>query len=387
MRFFYEMKTRGNEAIFALELFFFIHIFFTDFVRYCFYTLFLCKTMKFLMTFFFFGISCPFVLNAQVGGERIYQFLNVATSARQIALGGEVLTLIDDINQPIWNPSVINNNIDRKMSVNYSSYLAGINVGSISYAMEISRRFGTIHANIKYLDYGAIIGADEQGNETGDFSAADVAVSLGYAYNFPNTNFYIGSNLKFITSNISTFSSTGIAADFGLLYQSPFKPFSFTIVARNLGTQITTFNGEREQLPFELAFGGSYKLEYVPLKWYLTLDNLQQWDISIANPSEQTTDLNGNVTQEEVGFIENTFRHLVVGAELFPESLVNIRLGYNFRRAAELKLQNARSFSGLSFGFGIKMNRFKLNYSHSKFHSAANVSSFSLEIDLDNRRY
>ena len=45
---------------------------------------------------------------AQVGGESVYQFLNLSTSARQIALGGEVLTLTDDVNQPTWNPSTIN---------------------------------------------------------------------------------------------------------------------------------------------------------------------------------------------------------------------------------------------------------------------------------------
>jgi hypothetical protein len=262
--------------------------------------------------------------------------------ARQIALGGEVLTFIDDVNQPIWNPSTISNELDRKLSVNYSSYLAGINIGSISYAREISRRFGTIHASIKYLDYGTIVGADEQGNETGSFGANDIAFSLGYAYNFPHSNF---------------------------------------------GTQITSFNGQNEELPFELAFGGSYKLQYVPLKWYVTIDNLQQWMVSVPNPSEQTTDLEGNITQKNISFIGNAFRHFIAGAELFPEKLINIRVGYNFRRAAELKLQNVRTFSGISFGFGIKMNRFKFNYAHSKFHSAANVSTFSLEIDLDNRRY
>ena len=324
---------------------------------------------------------------AQVGGEKIYQFLNISTSARQIALGGEVLTLLDDINQPTWNPATINNDLDRRLSVNYSSYLAGINIGSISYAREISRSTGTIHASIKFLNYGEIIGADEQGNETGNFNANDIAFSIGYAYNFPNSNFYFGTNLKFITSNISNFSSIGIATDLALLYQSPFKPFSFTLVARNLGTQMTSYNGEYEKLPFTISLGGSYKLEYVPLKWYATINNLQQWNISAVNPSDQTTDLEGNVSQEEIGFISNALRHFVIGAELFPKSIINVRLGYNFRRAAELKLQNARTFSGISLGFGIKMNRLKFNYAYSKFHSTSNVSTFSLEIDLDNRRY
>lgn len=323
--------------------------------------------------------------NCQVGGENIYQFLNLSTSARQVALGGEVLTLIDDINQPVWNPGIITPELDSQLAVNYSSYLAGINLGSVSYARLISRRFGTVYGNITYLDYGTLIGADEQGNETGNFNANDLAFTVGYSLNLPWTNLFFGANLKFINSNIDTFSSTGVAVDLSLLYYSPYKPYSFTIVARNIGTQLQSFDGTNESLPFKLAIGASYQLEFVPLKWYLTIDNLQQWDLSVPNPSEQTTDLEGNVTQEKVGFLANTFRHFIVGAEFFPESLINLRLGYNFRRAAELKLQNVRTFAGISFGFGIQMDRFKFNYAYSRYHSATNASTFSLEIDLNRR--
>ena len=125
---------------------------------------------------------------------------------------------------------------------------------------------------------------------------------------------------------------------------------------------------------------------HVPLKWYFTLDNLQQWEVAVANPSAQTSDLEGNITEEQIGFIGNALRHFIIGAELFPNRAINVRLGYNFRRSAELKLQNARTFSGISFGFGIKMNRFKFNYAHSKFHSASNTGTFSLEIDLGNSK-
>ena len=336
--------------------------------------------------FFIVFLFSIYSIKGQVGGEEIYQFLNLSTSARQIALGGEVLTLLDDVNQPIWNPSVINEDIDNKLSVNYTSYLAGINIGSLSYAKFVSRRFGVIHGSIKYIDYGSLIGADVLGNETGNFNASDIAISLGYSINIPNTNLFFGSNIRVINSSISNFTSTGISTDLAILYNNPYKPFVITLVARNLGTQIKTYNGEKEKLPFTLALGGSYKLEHVPLKWYGTIDNLQKWDISVPNPSDQTTDLEGNVTEESVGFIGNTMRHFVIGAELFPESALNVRIGYNFRRAAELKLQNARTFSGFSYGFGIKMNKLKLNYAYSKFHSASNASTFSLLLDLDRSR-
>ena len=336
----------------------------------------------FFISILFFSIS----LTAQVGGEEVYQFLNISTSARQVALGGEVLTLLDDVNQPIWNPSVISVELDNKISANYTSYLAGINIGSLAFAKTISRRFGTIHGSIKYIDYGSLIGADEQGKETGNFNASDIAVSAGYALNIPESNIFVGANLRFINSNIDSYSSVGVSADLAILYNNPYKPYTFTLVARNIGTQLQTYNGVKEKMPFKVALGGSYKLEYVPLKWYATIDNLQKWDISVANPSDQIADFEGNATNEDVGFIGNTFRHFVIGGELFPESLINLRLGYNFRRAAELKLQNARTFSGFSYGFGIQLNRLKFNYAYSKFHSAANASTFSLLIDLDSRR-
>ena len=311
--------------------------------------------------------------------------MNLNSSSRQVALGGEVLTLINDVNQPIWNPSTINAELDKQLSINYTSFLAGISVGSASYSQVINRRFGAIHGSIKYLNYGTLIEADENGNETGDFKASDVALSVGYAFNLPWTNFFMGFNGKLINSTISNFTSNGIATDIAVLYYSPYKSYAFTLVARNMGTQIHSFDGTNEKLPFKVAIGGSYKLRYVPLKWHLTLDNLQQWKIAVHNPSNSTSDLEGNTTDEKISFFTNAIRHLVIGAELFPESPINLRAGYNFRRSSELKLQNSRTFSGISFGFGIKMNKLKFNYAFSKYHAATSASTFSLQFDLDKR--
>lgn len=335
--------------------------------------------------FFCYLILFSSTLYSQVGGESIFQFLNLTTSSRQVALGGEVLTLINDVNQPIWNPSTINAELDKQLSINYTNFLAGISVGSASYSQVINRRFGAIHGSIKYLNYGTLIEADENGNETGNFKASDVALSVGYAFNLPWTNIFMGFNGKLVNSTISNFTSNGIAADIAVLYYSPYKSYAFTLVARNIGTQIQTFDGTNEKFPFKVAIGGSYKLRYVPLKWHLTLDNLQQWNLAVPNPSNASSDLEGNITNENISFFTNAIRHLVIGAELFPDSPINLRAGYNFRRSSELKLQNARTFSGISFGFGIKMNKLRFNYAFSKYHAATNASTFSLQFDLDKR--
>ncbi len=329
------------------------------------------------------GLFFLTVGQAQVGGTSVFSFLNTSTNARQAALGGKILTLVDDVDQPTWNPSMINSDLDRNLSINYTSYLADISVGSISYAHRFSRYSQTLHTNLTYVNYGTLIQADTEGNETGTFGASDIALTVGYAYQIPNTAIHIGANFKLIHAAIANFSSFGIAGDIGISYYDDAKPYIFSLALRNIGTQITSFNGEREKLPFEISFGASYLLENVPLRWYATLDNLQQWNISVANPSNQTSDLDGTITEENISFLDNLFRHFSIGAELFPKRAVNLRIGYNFRRGKELQLQNVRTFGGISFGFGLRMNKVKLNYAYSRFHTASNVSTFGIAIDLN----
>ncbi|VAW25661.1 hypothetical protein MNBD_BACTEROID04-1314, partial [hydrothermal vent metagenome] len=109
----------------------------------------------------------------------------------------------------------------------------------------------------------------------------------------------------------------------------------------------------------------------------------QQWDIAVANPSNTKTDINGNVTDEQISFLDNAIRHFTLGAELFSEGAFNLRFGYNFRRAKELQLIDKRTFSGFTAGFGLKMNKFKFNYAFSKYHPASNANTFSLQINLN----
>ena len=142
---------------------------------------------------------------------------------------------------------------------------------------------------------------------------------------------------------------------------------------RNFGTQIKAYNDIYESLPFEIDIGVSQLLENAPVRWYLTFENVQKWNIALSNPSRLTTDLDGNITEEKITFFNNIFRHLLIGAELFPESIFNIRLGYNFKRGEELKIIDQSNFSGLSFGFGMKFNKLRINYTHAKFSSAANT--------------
>ncbi|RED49295.1 type IX secretion system protein PorQ [Seonamhaeicola aphaedonensis] len=321
---------------------------------------------------------------AQIGGEHTYQFLNLVSSPRQAALGGKVLTNVDyDVTQGLFNPATINVEMDNQLALNYTNYLGGIGYGTASYAYTIDRRTQTFHGGITYINYGSFDGYDEQGNATGTFSGGETALSFGYARQIGYSDFYMGGNLKIITSKLEQYTSFGAAVDVGLLYVNDYLDFNAALVIRNLGTQITTYAGLQERLPFEVSFGMSQRLENVPIRWHITLENLQTWPIARPNPARVTSDLSGNQSSEKVGFLGQVIRHAIVGAEIFPEGGFNIRLGYNFRRGEELRIVDQRNFSGLSAGISIKMNKMRFSYTHAKYTSAANSNFFGLQIDLN----
>jgi len=339
--------------------------------------------LKFKSFFIFIFFVFHALLFGQIGGQSVYPFLNLPLSPRQVALGGKVITIFDkDVNQGAINPAAINIEMDNHLSVNYSSLYGELSYGTANYAYVWDRRTQTLHAGISYINYGSFDGRDELGNSTGSFSANEGAFSLGYGYNVPFSDFYIGVNGKLITSKLESYSSFGGALDLGIIYKDEDNDIIYSLLVRNFGTQFSTYAGLKERMPFELLAGISQELENVPLRWHLTLENLQHWNVSFANPARAESGLDGSVQSEKVSFLNNAMRHVILGAELFPRKGFNIRLGYNFRRSEELSITDVRTFSGLSVGFGLKFGKLKLDYAYSRFTAAANASMFGLTLNL-----
>ena len=320
---------------------------------------------------------------SQIGGKYVYQFLNLVTSPRQAALGGKTITIYDDdVNQANFNPATINAEMDNHLALNYGSYFGAVTYGTASYAYTYDRHLQTFQAGVNYVNYGSFEGYDENGQSTASFSGSEVALSFGYSYNIPYTDLHIGANAKLISSSLETYNSLGGAIDLGAIYIDEKNDVNWALVIRNIGTQFTTYSGNNEKLPLEIMFGVSQELENVPIRWHVTLENLQQWNLAFSNPNRAQTNLNGSGEQEKISAMNNALRHLIVGVELFPKKAINFRVGYNFRRAEELRIVDQRNFSGISAGFGLKLNKLKFNYSYSRYTLAGNTSLFGLTINF-----
>jgi hypothetical protein len=123
---------------------------------------------------------------SQIGGKYVYQFLNLAQSARQAALGGKTVTLVDyDVNQAFYNPATINEKMSNRLSANYGNYYGEVAYGTAAYAYTYDKHLQTFYAGVSYINYGTFEGRDELGNPTSDFTGSEAALSLGYAYNGP----------------------------------------------------------------------------------------------------------------------------------------------------------------------------------------------------------
>ena len=321
---------------------------------------------------------------SQIGGKAVYQFLNLAQSPRQAALGGKTVTVVDyDVNQAFYNPATINAEMHKRLSVNYGSYFGEVSYGTAAYAYTYDRHLQTFHAGISYVNYGTFEGRDELGNLTSDFTGSEAALSVGYAYNIPWTDMFVGANAKLISSTLESYNSWGAAVDLGFLYVDYDNDINYGLTVRNLGFQIKPYEDTNEKLPLAIDAGISQLMLHVPIRWHVTLENLQQWNIAFSNPNRAQGSLDGGSEEEKVSFFNNALRHVILGAELFPEKGFNLRLGYNFRRGEELRIVDKRNFSGISVGFGLRFGKVKFDYSYSRYTIAANTSLFGLMIDLN----
>lgn len=325
---------------------------------------------------------------SQIGGESTYQFLSLSNSARVAALGGIQVAIQDstDLNLPFFNPALLRNSMNNHLLFSYINYISDINYGYASYARSLGE-YGTLAAGVHYINYGNFTEADEDGNITGAlFKAGEYSLNLIWS-NYYRRLWY-GVTLKPVYSVFESYRSFGIAGDAGIAWTSGNNLTTLGIVARNFGTQITTYyeNGEREPIPFDLMAGLSQKLAHAPVTFCLTAHHLNHW--VLAKPDEgQEENTNDPFLPPAESLAKQVMRHLLAGLEVYPSKHFTLRAGYNYQLRQELKVEQKLSTVGFSLGFGIKVKRFRLDYSNVRYHVAGTSNLLSLTVNLNQNMF
>lgn len=320
---------------------------------------------------------------------RVYEFLNLPATARVTAMGGHAFPTMDpDLGMAISHPALLAQDVNHHLSLNFVDYFDDINYGRVAFSRFFDR-LGQFSASIQYVDYGSFIETSETGQILGEFTAGDYSFQIGWG-RLLSDQLMLGSNLKMIYSALYPTSSLGMAVDVSAAYAIPEHQIIMALTARNIGRQITQYHdGVKESLPFDLAFGVSKKLINAPFQFSMVANNLHNFGLSYDSPllipdhfSENQGD-DQNFQDQVSDFADNLMRHITLGVEFMPMESFSFRAGYNYRRRQEMKVESRLSTVGFSWGFGIKISRFQLQYGRSNYHLAGAPNHISISTSLD----
>ncbi|NOY38287.1 MAG: type IX secretion system protein PorQ [Chlorobi bacterium] len=338
------------------------------------------------MLLFLFLMPRPVI--SQTGGYGVYRFLELPWYPRAAALGGTVVSLPDtSINNVLSNPSLLNAGMPGNLSVNYTSYFAGIGFGSAitSFRLPVP---GTFAAGVTFIRYGEFTAADENGMITGTFRAAEYSLPLSYARTIDSL-FSAGVTIRPVFSSLEQYHSFGISIDIGASWHSRSGLSTAGILIRNLGVQLTSYvPGHREPVPAEILAGFSQKLQYAPFRFVLTARQLQRPNliyktsgvaVSEYNPTGMQT---GSVPEGFGRVTENFMRHIIAGIEFLPMQNMSFSFGYNYQRRKELQTASRVGMVGFSWGFRLHISKFTVSYGRATYHLAGASNQFSVSTGI-----
>lgn len=281
--------------------------------------------------------------------QTVYNFLRLPASAHVAALGGDNITLPDDDASLLFhNPALTNNVSDRTINLNMMTYMEGSVTASASFLRAAGER-GTWGVSGRFISYGKMKETSTLGEQTGTFGAREVALGGTFAYAL-SRYFSGGITAKLVGSYIGQYSSMGAAVDLGLNYYHENSQWSVSLVARNLGGQLSAYEDDFERMPLDMQLGVTKRLGRSPLRLSLTMVRLNDWEYGIGH-------------------------HLAAGLDLLLGERFYLAAGYNALRAKEMKISSGDSESShgaaLSFGGGITLERFKLHVAYARYHVSA----------------
>ncbi|MEL6274840.1 MAG: type IX secretion system protein PorQ, partial [Bacteroidota bacterium] len=335
-------------------------------------------------------------LSAQIGGISAYEFLNLPNSATVAAMGGHHIALQDDdLSLAARNPALLNKLMDQKLAISHAFHPAGISNSYLAFAKYRKPLKMTFQASLQYTSYGNdLIRRDATGQEQGTFSANDYALTVGASRRFEG-RFTIGANLKLINSQLADFNSFGLAGDLGVHYRDTSGRFGISILARNIGTQLSQYDASsgREPLPYELQIGINRELEHLPFRFSIIYRYLNRWNVLYDDPNARDQSIfigfDNQESERSAGAIwfDNFFRHFVFNGELMVGKQRNLRLrfGYNHGLRRELSLVDYRSLAGYSLGFALRVKRFQIAYGRTTYHIGGGINQLGLDLDLRKR--
>ncbi len=320
-----------------------------------------------------------------IGGSSVYNFLKLPNTPQLTGLGGiNISNQTDDIGLVFNNPALLRATMHTQADFVFNAFYAGIK----NYHFLVGFRNEAIKTNfaagINYFNYGQVTETDMAGNNLGSFRPVDYVVQVSASRQYME-RWHYGAALKFIQSNYGQYRSAGLAMDMGMTYQDTASLLQVSLVAKNMGTQLSSYSGtDKNDLPFDLQLGISKRLAKAPFQFSLTAHHLHQFDIRY-----QDTLFNNENGFEQNGkggnfFLDKVFRHIVLAVQCYVTDKIELTVGYNHLRRQELNIGNtANGLNGFSLGVGALFRKIQVRYARSYYQRNLAYNQLGLNLKLN----
>lgn len=268
------------------------------------------------------------IFNPQDVGTTALPLLKLDLGPRASALGETFTGLADDVTALYWNPAGLAQISNWEFFLSHQEWFLNTRDEYLSFALPLNRfsekSNGTLGLGIVYSSNENVEFWSSENLPGDTFGTNSGYLTLGYGLKI-NDDFFIGGGIKGAYENLRTEKGTGVATDLGLLYK--LANFNLGMAIKNLGFGLR-YGQEYERLPLLLKLGSCY--------YYKMLNLLLDLNLPIDNSP-----------------------NLHFGSEWTIGGSFAIRTGF---RTGPQDLSGLDWKSGFTFGFGIILTNFAIDY-------------------------
>lgn len=271
-------------------------------------------------------------------------FLKIGAGSRAIGMGEAYVAIANDASGTYWNPAGLTQINGTELTFTHNKWLQDITNEFFAFTFQGGKNaFG-----ISFMSntIGGIERRVKASSEPLDvLNTHDIMLGLSFARKIgENVNY--GLTVKYLYQKIYIENASGLAMDLGVQYKTPFSGLNAGFAFQNFG-YISKLREESIQLPHTIRLGLAYQ---IPIQF-----------------------LHGEFifATDWIKILEST-------------SHFNIGFEYNFIKYFALRLGYQTGFDdkGIHGGFGVKFNRYQLDYAYVPFTSDLGNShriSFSIK--------
>ncbi len=335
---------------------------------------------------------------AQTTPKYSNEFLAIGVEARGLGLGGSMTALSDDVSAAYWNPAgLLRIKNKYQAAATHNQYFGGI--ASYNYA-GFAAKMDTANClafTVIRMGVDGIPNTLNLRNPDGSFNFDNVSsfseASYAFMFSYAGYNKWIprlrtGVNVKVLHRNAGQFANAwGFGIDLGGQYD--FKKWTLGFMARDITTTFNAWN---------------YNIEAIRATFSQTGQKIPNNTIELTLPRllvDATVPLNfKEISLKPSIGIECTFdgkrntliqsnlvsADLRAGLEVGYKDLVFLRTGYgNFQQVRDINRQISTT-GQLSFGVGLHINRFIIDYALTNFGSTnSGLTSHVISLKADFR--